>query len=161
MRTPCDWRSSQKINYKTFKKAHPTIKVEYDQWKNILYSFNDSFKEYILETGERAKLPYGIGEFTIRKKKCPKTVIAPNGVERISLPKDWKKTREKGKPIYNFNFHTEGYFFGWIWFKKTARFREAYLWYFKPCRSTSRILAHYLKTDEKYQHLYQAWTVNT
>ena len=80
-----------------------------------------------------------------------------NGKEVVNLPIDWKRTKEKGKVIYNFNFHTEGFFFGWVWFKKTARFKDADLWYFKPTRDTSRLLAHYVKTNEKYQHLYREW----
>jgi len=56
-----------------------------------------------------------------------------------------------------FFYAPEGYFFGWTWFKDTARFRNLDLWYFKPSRTTSRLLSHYLKADEKYQHIYQEW----
>ena len=68
-----------------------------------------------------------------------------------------KKQEKKGKYIYNFNFHTEGYFFGWIWFKTTARLKNVDLWYFKPSRATSRLLAHYLNVNDKYQHIYREW----
>jgi hypothetical protein len=44
-----------------------------------------------------------------------------------------------------------------MWFKDTARLRHTDLWYFKPSRTTSRLLSHYLKTDDKYQHLYHQW----
>jgi nucleoid DNA-binding protein len=158
MRTKIDWRSASKENYKDFCKKHPTIKLTFDQWRNIVYSFNEGFKEYILETGERAKLPHGFGEFSITKKKRKK--IKSNGEkEFVNLPIDWKKTKEKGKIIYNFNFHTEGYFFGWVWFKNTSRFRHSMLWYFKPCRNTSRLLSHYLKTNDNYQHVYHQWKI--
>jgi nucleoid DNA-binding protein len=153
MRVSVDWRSSSKENYKSFKKANPEISISFDQWKNIIYTFNENFKEYILETGEKVKLPGGLGEFSINKKKVKQKVIAPNGKEYIGLPIDWKKTKEKGRRIYNFNFHTEGYRFRWIWFKKPARFKNSELWWFKP----SRVLSHYLKTDKKYQHLYTEW----
>ena len=52
---------------------------------------------------------------------------------------------------------TEGFFFGWMWFRTSARFKQADLWYFKPARTTSRLLSHYLKTDDQYQHLYKQW----
>lgn len=156
MRTKIDWRSSSKDNYNDFCKKNPTIKLSYDQWRNILYSFNESFREYILETGDRAKLPFGLGEFSISKKKRKK-IKGKDGKEFINLPVDWQKTRAKGKKIYNFNFHTEGYFFGWVWFKNTARFLHSDMWYFKPCRTTSRLLSHYLKTNDRYQHLYCEW----
>jgi hypothetical protein len=155
MRTKIDWRSASKENYNNFCKKHPTIKLTFYQWRHIIYTYTDSFKNYILETGERAKLPYGFGEFSINKKKRRRLKGLKD--EFVNLPVDWKKTKEKGKIIYNFNFHTEGFFFGWMWFKDTARLRHTDLWYFKPSRTTSRLLSHYLKTDDKYQHLYHQW----
>jgi hypothetical protein len=157
MRVKIDWRSASKDNYNSFCKKHPSIKLTFDEWRNIIYSYNEAFKEYILETGERAKLPFGFGEFSVNKKKRRKMKGKDGKEDFVNLPIDWKKTREKGKRIYNFNFHTEGYFFGWVWFKNTARFRQSNLWYFKASRNTSRLLSHYLKTDDKYQHLYHEW----
>jgi len=155
MRVKIDWRTASKENYNNFCKKHSSIKLTFDEWRNIVYSFNDAFKNYILETGEKAKLPFGFGEFSINKKKRRKK----KGVndEFVNLPIDWQKTKEKGKVIYNFNYHTEGFFFGWMWFKGSARLKNVDLWYFKPSRTTSRLLSHYIKTDEKYQHLYREW----
>lgn len=155
MRVKIDWRTASKENYNNFCKKHSSIKLTFDEWRNIVYSFNDAFKNYILETGEKAKLPFGFGEFSINKKKRRKK----KGVndEFVNLPIDWQKTKEKGKVIYNFNYHTEGFFFGWMWFKGSARLKNVDLWYFKPTRTTSRLLSHYIKTDEKYQHIYREW----
>ena len=156
MRTKIDWRSASKDNYNNFCKKHPSVKLTFDQWRNVVYLYNDAFKEHILETGEKAKLPFGFGEFSINKKKRRK-IKGVDGKEFVNLPIDWKKTKEKGKRIYNFNFHTEGYFFGWMWFKDSARLKHTDLWYFKPSRTTSRLLSHYLKTNERYQHIYREW----
>ncbi len=155
-RVKIDWRSASKDNYKDFCKKNINIKLTFDEWRNILYLFNEQFKNYILETGDKARLPYGFGEFSINKKKRKKFKTI-DGKEVINLPIDWQKTKEKGKRIYNFNFHTEGYFFGWMWFRDTARLRNADLWFFKPTRTTSRLLSHYIKTDDKYQHIYREW----
>jgi nucleoid DNA-binding protein len=157
MRNKIDWRSASKDNYKDFCKRHPGISLSFDEWRNIVYSFNENFKLYILETGEKIKMPYGFGEFTINKKKRKKTKGLND--EFINLPVDWKKTKEKGKIIYNFNFHTEGYFFGWIWDKRTSRLKQTKCWYFKPSRTTSRLLAHYINTNEKYKDLYREWQI--
>jgi nucleoid DNA-binding protein len=156
MRVHVDWRSSSKDNYDDFCKKHPSIQLSFDEWRSLIYSFNESFKEYILETGEKAKFPFGFGEFSINKKKRKK-MKTNNGKEFINLPIDWKKTREKGKIIYNFNYHTEGYFFGWVWFKTTSRLKNSDLWCFKPSRATSRLLSHYININEKYQHMYHEW----
>ena len=154
-RTAIDWRTSSKENYNNFCKKNPSVKLKFEEWKVIVYSFNEAFKEYILETGEKAKMPFGFGEFSINKKKRKKIKSPPNSTkEFVNLPVDWKKTKEKGKIIYNFNFHTEGYFFGWHWFKESARIKNLELWYFKPCRNTSRLLSHYINADGKYQHMY-------
>lgn len=155
MRVKVDWRSASRENYNDFCKKNPSLNLSFDDWRNIVYTFNEEFKNYILETGEKAKLPFGFGEFSINKKKRRKK----KGVndEFVNLPIDWQKTKEKGKRIYNFNFHTEGFFFGWMWFKKSSRLRNIDLWYFKPSRVTSRLLSHYIKTNEKYQHIYNEW----
>ena len=142
-RVKVDWRSS-------------LIQITFDEWRNIIYSFSDAFKNYILESGDKAKLPYGFGEFSINKKKRKRYKMV-DGKEVINLPIDWQKSKEKGKRIYNFNYHTEGYFFGWMWFKESTKFRNVDLWYFKPSRNTSRLLSHYIKTDDKYQHIYNEW----
>jgi len=154
-RVKVEYRTASKENYNQFCKKNPSITLSFDEWRNILYSFNEAFKEHILETGEKIKMPFGFGEFSINKKIRRKQKGLNN--EFINLPIDWQKTKEKGKVIYNFNYHTEGYFFGWHWFKPTARFRHSSLWYFKPSRLTSRLLAHYLKTDTKYQNFYCEW----
>lgn len=156
MRTKVDWRSASRASYASFRKKHPSIELTYVQWSSLIYMFNESFRDYILETGERAKFPYGFGEFSIKKKKR-KHIKKAGDREFINLPVDWKKTKELGKIVYNFNYHTDGYFFGWTWFKDTVRFKNSDLWYFKPTRTTSKMLFHYLTLDNKYQHLYQEW----
>ncbi len=158
MRVAVEWRSASKENYRLFCKKFPHIKLSYVEWENIIYSYNELFKEYLLETGYKEKLPLGLGEFTIIKKKRKKTVIR-DGIEHINLPIDWQKTKEKGKVIYNFNYHTEGFFFGWHWNRLSAKFKHASLWSFKPSRVTSRLLNHYLKADVKYQHKYCEWNL--
>jgi hypothetical protein len=158
MRAKVDWRSSSKENYINFKRSNPDIKIEYDVWKKIIYAFNEGFRDHILNTGEKIKMPFGFGEFSIIKKKRKK-IKGIDGKEFINLPIDWKKTKEKGKVIYNFNYHTEGYFFGWYWFKRTAFFKNSDLWYFKPYRVSSRLIAAYLEKDEMYQHIYVEWKI--
>lgn len=154
-RTKIDWRSGSKENYLDFCKKNPEIIISFIDWKNIIHSYNDMFRMYILETGEKVKMPMGLGQFSINKKKR-KRRTGPDG-KYINMSIDWQKSKKLGKRIYNLNYHTDGYFFGWMWFKFTARFKQQKLWYFKPARTTSRLLNHYLITDEKYQHTYQEW----
>lgn len=157
MRVKVDFRTVSKEQYRDFCSKHPNSNITWNEWRNIIYTFNENFKFYILETGLKARLPGGFGEFSIQKRKRKKIRVDKEGVERINLPINWAKTKEKGKYIYEFNYHTEGFSFRWKWFKKSARVSNIKLWYFKPSRVSSRLINHYLKTDRKYQHLYQEW----
>ena len=158
MRTKVEWRAASKENYSDFCRKHTSIHLSFDQWKSIVYGFNESFRDHILETGDKIKFPLGFGEFSINKKKR-KHISTYNGKQHINLSVDWIRTREKGKTIYDFNYHTEGYVFYWQWFKPVNHLKYPDLWYFKACRASSRLLAHYLKVDGKYQHLYKQWII--
>jgi hypothetical protein len=158
MRVKYDWRSSSKENYKDFCNKNPSDNISYTDWKKIIYSFNNLFCDHILDTGEKGRLPSGLGEFVINKKKRKKVNIV-DGKEYIKLPIDWVKTKEKGKYIYNFNYHTEGYFFGWKWMPDSARFKYSDLWYFRVCREKSRKLGSLLINDPQRQHIYATWII--
>lgn len=157
MRVHVDYITTSRKVFEEFCKEHPEVHVTYEVWKSILYSFNEEFRNYILETGAKVRFLQGFGEFSINKKKRAKTKTSPEGVEYSNMAIDWKKTKEKGKIIYNMNYHTDGYFFGWMWFKNTARFKQSNFWYFKPARVTSRLINHYLRTSKEYQGLYLEW----
>lgn len=159
MRTKIEWRSGSKQNFEDFCKKHSDINITFIEWKNIIYIYNDYFRNYICETGEKVKMPFGFGEFSITKKKR-QIKIKKKDKEYINLPIDWQASKKAGKKIYNFNRHTDGYFFGWKWFKKKVRIKQPKLWYFKPSRTTSRLIKHYLTTDKKYQFLYKSWILN-
>jgi len=157
MRVKTDYRSASKSSYENFCLSNPNIRISYNEWLEIIYMYNEGFRDTILETGEKERLPSGLGAFSINKKKRVTKVTTPEGKQFINLPVDWKRTKEKGKIIYNFNFHTEGFFFGWMWFKKEARFQHSALWRFKPSRVSSRMINHYIKSNAAYQHRYKQW----
>ncbi len=155
-RTKIDWRSGSRENYDRFCNSCPAVKLTFDQWRILIYGFNEGFRDYILETGEKVKFPFGFGDFSINKKKRKK-IKGVGDKTFVNLPIDWQKTKKAKKIIYNFNFHTDGFFFGWMWFKASARFKYADLWFFKPSRAASRLLGHYITVNDKYQHLYNQW----
>lgn len=158
MRSAREYRQASKATYNRFVEENPSINITYTEYQNIIYAFNYAFRDYLLETGEKAKLPWGIGNFAIskripiREKTNPKT-----GEPVISLPVDWKKTRELGYKVYHLNTHTEGYKFRVKWFISSARFKMCEIWTFKPNRITSRLINHYIRKDPPSQHRYQEW----
>lgn len=154
MRICYEYRSTSKEVFKNFKLKHPEVNLSYVEWCNIIYSFNYGFRDYCLETGKQAKFPFGIGVFCITKFK-PKKFKEVDGVEKINLPVDWKKTKEKGFRVYHLNNHTEGFKFRWLWVVGTQRFHFSDIWSFKPSRVSSRFIKHYI--DNNYSDKYQEW----
>src|SRR6266496_254355 len=158
MRVKVEYRQASKENYNLFIEENTTIKVSYLDFQNIIYTFNYGFRDHLLETGEKAKLPWGFGEFTICKRRRKTTRINKEGKELSNRPINWKKTKELGKHIYYLNFHTSGYSFKWKWFANNSRrFKYAEIWVFKPSRFSSRLINHYLQEEENSQYKYLEW----
>lgn len=157
MRVQYSYRMASRKNYDIFIQENPDEKLSFLEWQNIIYTFNYNFRDHILETGDKAKLPWGIGEFSVTKKKGKSEYTNPEtGKTRKILPVDWKKTKEKGKVIYHLNYHTGGYRFKWKWFIYSSRMAKADIFSFKPSRVSSRLLKHYI-TKQNYQHIYKEW----
>jgi len=156
MRTKVGFRSAGRENYNDFCEKNKDVQLSFSEWKEIIYMYSDLFRKQILDTGRMMKLPMGVGEFSINKK-IRKKFVKFDGKERINLPIDWKKTKERGKKVYSFNHHTEGYSFSWLWVKKNSRIMFSTLWYFKANRKTSRLLAKYLNSEQNYHHKYCEW----
>lgn len=156
-RVKVSYRTGSKEAYKKFCAAYPHINLTFDKWQSIIYTHNYLFRDHILETGDKIKLPWGLGAFSVTKKKVKK-FIRVKGEERIGLPVDWAKTRKAGRIIYHLNTHTDGYKFRWFWFLNDARFYHMDIWVFKPSRVSSRKLAEYLKRpNSPYPEVYREW----
>lgn len=156
-RVSVEYRSASRKAYDKFMRDVPGTNLSFEEWKEIIYTFNYNFRDYILETGARVKLPWGLGPFSISKKKMKK-LITYKGKTYINAPINWKKTKEAGKKIYNMNSHTDGYRYKWVWFSNEARFTLTGLWNFKPSRVSSRKIAEYLnKKDSIYAQMYRVW----
>lgn len=154
-RTKVEYRTSAREEYDKFCLKYPEVSLTYEEWREILYTFNKLFRDYLLETGERAKLPYGLGGFAVGKKKIKKIKVY-QGKEYVNLPIDWQKTRKAGKRIYNFNAHTDGYSLKWYWFNDDSRFFHSDIWVFKPSRESSRKIAEYVKKSQQIE-VYKQW----
>lgn len=155
-RVKVGYRTASRETYERFKNEHPDVNINFKQFVQINQEFNTQFRDYILETGDIAKYPFGLGDFSITKKKPKKYKIDPNGVQRVNLPIDWKKTKELGKVIYTYNSHTQGFRCRWYWFILIAKFPLSQLFNFKPSRTTSRKLAEYLnKPNSPYLEIYK------
>lgn len=153
-----DYRSNSKEAYERFCVAYPDIDLSYTEWNGILVSYNKLLRDYAVTSGEKVKLQRGLGSLAISGKKSRRTVYV-NGVERVVLAVDWKKSKEVGKKVYNFNSHTDGYRYRWLWFCGDARFYMSDIWQFKPCRESSRRITEFIKSRGPGRvEIYKQWT---
>lgn len=160
MRVKVPYRSSSKSVYERFCATYPDISISFKEWKKVIYTYNLLYRDYILETGSRIKMPHGFGPFSITKQKLKlfKNYKDKDGKQYINLPVDWAKTKKAGKRIYHRNSHTDGYKCSWMWMHKDARFHLSEVWNFKPSRTTSRALKTYLSMpDSPYLQKYKNW----
>lgn len=157
-RPKIEWRSASRDNYTAFCKLHPKVKITYKQFCSIIYKWNELFMNNLLDTGDRVKLPYGLGPLCVTKYRQTKYKKNKEGIEKISLAINWVETKKLGKRVYITNFHTEGYKFYWAWVHREARFKCSFAWRFKAARVHSRKLASYLKdSTNKHTNLYKQW----
>ncbi len=154
-RVKVQYRSGSKEVYGKFCLKHPEVKITFTKWKEVIEGFAHQFRDYILGTGEKGRLPGGLGVFAISKKKIKKLKVHA-GTEYVNLPIDWQKTRKAGKRIYNFNTHTDGYRFRWHLFQRECRFSDSDIWNFKPSRDSSRGITKALQILGQ-KEIYKQW----
>jgi nucleoid DNA-binding protein len=156
-RVKVQYRTGSKEAYNKFCAVNPNISLSFEKWSEIIYTFNYNFRDHLLETGDRCKLPWGMGTFAVSKKKS-KRFVTVKGKEHVNMAIDWAKTNKLGKIVYHLNTHTDGYRFKWVWFSIDARFQYPEIWVWKASRTTSRKLAEYLKRpNSHYPQIYREW----
>lgn len=152
------FRTASKEAYAKFCNENPTVTLSFEDYKKILYTFNENLMNHLLETGDKTKFPYGLGELVISKYKPIKYVKGKDGKERINLSVDWVETKKAGKYVYLLNTHTEGYKYCWMWRWWQSRLKYAFIWKFSVSRSHSRKLSAYLKkANSPYRDIYKEY----
>ena len=155
-----DYRTGSLQAYKEFKKKYKDIKITYAEWKKVAYIYGELFYMTILEKGCNTRIPFGLGNLTIVKKK-----LSPFYNDRNTLPVDWERTRELWEEdpqaekdkilVRHLNAHTGGWRFRWKWSKKDMRVGNRAIWKMDMCRKASRELNKFLRKDTLYQSLYR------
>lgn len=154
------YKTDSKSAYNKFREAYPDVNIDFKDWKKVVREHNWLFAEYILDTGDRAKLRW-LGTFTIRRKKIRRFINMHDGRQFIALPIDWQKSKKAGKRIYNFNTHSDGFRYGWRWFSQDSRFHLSDIWWFKPNRVTSRTITKYIHMGPDQYDKYKQWDLKS
>lgn len=152
------FRTASREAYDKFCIQNPNVGISFDSYKKILYTYNSNLINYCLETGEKVKFPYGLGELIISKYKSPKYKTDNAGVERPNLAINWVETKKQGKYVYLLNAHTDGYKYCWMWNWYKSKLKYAYVWRFAIARVHSRNLTVYLKKpNSHYKDIYKEY----
>jgi len=113
--------------------------VTYNEYVNICSMFYKSISKAIIDDGAKFKLPYGMGEVFIRKKKNKIT---------NKLPIDWMLSVQYHKRIYNLNEHTSGFGYKFFW-TKPCHIKNKFLYRLVFTRNNKRGLAKAIKQEHK------------
>lgn len=153
-----DYRTTSKEAHTRFCAAHPEIDMSYRDWAKVINLYNSSFRDYMVQTGEKAKLPRGFGPFAVTGKKTVGIVMGKDGRTFTNLAIDWQKSRKAGKKVYIMNNHTDGYRYRWHWFISESRFYMSEVWSFVPCRAMSRSISYFIKSRPPGRvEIYKQW----
>jgi hypothetical protein len=136
-RTPISY--SKKDFLDSFRMKFPNIEISWEDYYKIISAGGTVYADALLEDGE-VKMASRLGPLTIRKFK-PKGKGTTFGVIT-----DKHKSALQKKAVYQFNDHTGGWMYRFIWNKRKCKsVLDKNMWVFKPIRSLKRRLAYLLK----------------
>lgn len=136
-KTPVSYSSRNFLN--SFRKRYSDIKISNNEYFNVLNMACLEIRDCLLEDGQ-FKLANRLGDLMIRK-------FYPKGKGSSFTIFDKGETNKAGKPVFQFNDHSGGFMYRFIWNKKRCKMiNDKNMWTFKPIRSIKRKLATILKT---------------
>lgn len=126
---------SRKNFIQSFKRKNPSIKIDDKQIHELIDFTGKAIADILLTDGE-VKLGNRLGVLMIRK-------FRPKGKGgSFTVVVDHTKSREQKKTVYQFNDHTDGYIYKFIWDKHRCQsISDKHMWVFKPIRNIKRLLA--------------------
>jgi hypothetical protein len=113
--------------------------VTYSEYIDICSEFYKRISKSIIDDGMHFKLPYGLGEVYVIKRK----VLLNN-----KLQIDWESTLKEGKRIYHLNEHSKGFRYSFFW-TKPVHFKNRFIYRLVLTRDNKRALAKAIKQYKK------------
>lgn len=126
-------------DYISDKEVGSLYYVTYSEYIDICTIFYKEISRLIIDEGIRFKLPFGLGEVFVLKRK-----IKCNS----KMPIDWVLSVKEGKRIFNFNEHTSGYGYKFFW-TKPCHITNKYMYRLVLTRANKRYLAKAIKQNKK------------
>ena len=119
--------------------------ITYKQYIELCNMFYDAMIDHILETGLGFRMPYGLGELKVVKKKS-KTSRLSTHPAFINNTVDWGLTQKYGKYIYHINEHSNGFRYSFRWRKCENSLKNKVLYRLVMTRQIKRRLAKMIKS---------------
>lgn len=142
--------------FKLFKEQNPQVNIDSKQYKEIINSLNLYYLEYILDTGNIAILPYGLGKMMIQKNKRKLRRTKDGSSVYMSAPVNWNETKKQGKVIYHLNESTDGFAYRYHWFKNASYMSHNMIWSMVMTTQAKKMLKNRIDCEEKdYKNLYR------
>jgi len=113
--------------------------VTYTEYVDICSRFYKAISRAIIDDGIKYKLPHGMGQVYVLKKK-----VCYNN--RLSI--DWQSTVKEGKKVFNLNEHTKGFKYVFLW-TKPLKFKNKFIYRLVLTRTNKRYLAKAIKQHNK------------
>ena len=148
MRPLRQYRSASKEQYLKFLKQNPELELTYKLYHEIITKWNASFANYLMDTGDRVKMSFGLGPLCVSKYKPKIKYYEYDGKIRPNLKIDWYQTKKENKIIYHLNTVTDGMKYYWCWSPKETYIKASQIWKFEMARVHSRQLVKYLKNPK-------------
>lgn len=112
--SPSSTTSYKKFNRRTQYNYSRKGGNIYD-YRAIIYALNIFYVDYTIETGNKVKLPAGMGNLII--SRMDKKLLPIEGTNLLRKKIDWCTTKKTGIITYFTNEHSDGYCFRWLWIK--------------------------------------------
>lgn len=122
------------------------IQVPYSQYISVLTEMCNVILEYVLESSEGFKMPYGLGFVQIGKYR-------PKKFTPECLSVDYKASKEYNKKIYHLNEHSDGYKYRFYWSKIPQTFPDRYRYQLNLVRANKRRLAQLIFNKHDYLNI--------
>lgn len=142
-RTPLSF--SRRDFFDSFKEKHPDIDISPETYYKILNTGGQVMADAIIDDGE-IKFANRIGVLTIRKFRPKGKGSSFMSAELMPAIYNSGESRKQKKMIFQFNDHTGGFVYRFLWSKLTCKMIiDKHMWKFIPIRSIKRRLAAGLK----------------
>lgn len=127
-------------DYKKKMKKANKIPVDSTTYSKVNYEFNNLLMDYIFITGDKIRIPFGLGELLVKKYKTP-----DKSTKKLL---NHQQTKKLGFNVYFNNKHSNGYYAIVCWKRFHKMLPQSTVFDFEPTPYNRRKLAALILTKD-------------